>query len=189
MAKVRKKHSRAARDQRLFSNTRTWMWESEPTNDPECDFLLHTERKAMAFGWSKLTTPSLVHNLFDRPRNWVICGRALVRAPDGQVWMEQADMTLPSCKLLEVRMAYVKLRKAVLAENQTRHVFDCGWIAQTWMGKDPTEGEPDWVYHDAPPGLTPDKRIPTGLGYTPERWERWQEVNRRVSDGTYPSND
>lgn len=190
MAKVRKKHSHHARDQRLFSNVRTWMWEAEPVSDPDCDFLLHTQRKALGFGWSDLTTPSLIHNLFDRPRNWVICGRALVRNPDGTVWMEQADMTLPGCKLLEVKMAYVKLRKAVLAENQIRHVFDCGWIAQTWLGADPAvaDADPavadaDWVYHDAPKGLTPDTRVPAGLGFTQERWERWQEVNKRVTHG------
>lgn len=183
MAKKRKPHSRAARDRRLFSNVRTWMWESEPTSDPDCDFLLHTQAKAMLFGWSDLTTPSLVHNIFDRRRNWVICGRALCRSPDGTVWMEQADMTLPDCRLLEVRMAYVELRKSVLAENRTDHVFDCGWIAQTWLGKDPTSHDPDWVYHDAPPGFTCNARVPTGLGYTPERWQRWQSINTKVKHG------
>ena len=178
MAKKRrtKKHSRRARDQRLFSNVRAWVWESEPA-DGDNDFMLHIEKKALLFGWSTLSDRRMIDNLFEVSRNWVICGRALVTNGD-KIWMEQADMTLPSCKLLEISDAYSMLRKEVLAANQERQVFDCGWIAQTWLGNDPSETDPDWVYHDAPPQLAPE-RVPSGLGYTSERHERWQLVNER----------
>lgn len=177
MAKKRKAHSRHARDQRLFSNVRAWMWESEPSTD-DSDFVLHIQKKALMWGWSTLQDPRMIDNLFAVTRNWVICGRALCMAPDGEMWMEQADMTLPSCKLLEVQGAYDELRDAVLGANRLSHVFDCGWIAQTWLGTDPTAGEPDWVYHDAPEGMT-RSRVPWGLGYTPERKARWHMVNER----------
>lgn len=180
MAKKKRKHSRRARDQRLYSNVRAWMWEAEPADEGH-DFVLHVEKKALMFGWSTLTDRRMIDNLFNVARNWVICGRALVRTSDGNEWMEQADMSLPSCKLLEVQGAYDKLREAVLSANQTRHVYDCGWIAQTWLGNDPSEGNPDWVYHDAPKYMTPPP-VPGGLGYTAERHAYWQEVNQRGKD-------
>lgn len=183
MAKKRKKNSRRARDQRLFSNVRAWMWESEPADEGN-DFVLHLQKKALLFGWSTLSDQRMVDNLFAVNRNWVICGRALVRMPDGSEWMEQADITLPSCQLLKVRDAYAQLRKAVLGANQVRHVYDCGWIVQTWLGADPSEKDPDWVYHDAPEYLLPQNTsLPAGLGYTPERQEYWRMVNKRMNHG------
>jgi len=179
MAKPRKKkHSRQARDQRLYANIRAWMWEAEPA-DGDNDFVLHVEKRAFRMGWSTLRDQRMIDNLFAVPRNWVICGRALVMA-DGKMWMEQADMSLPSRKLLEVNGAYEVLRRTVLDANQLRHVFDCGWIAQTWLHNDPSEADPDWVYHDAPPELAP-KQV-AGLGYTPERQARWQMVNTRETE-------
>ena len=143
-----KRHSRTARDQRLNTSARVWMWESQPA-DPGNDFVLNVASKT-PFGWVPVTQASLIHNLLERTRNWVVCGRALVLHPDGKMWMEQADMTLPSCKLLETEGAYDTLRALVLSANQTRHVFDCGWIARPWLNDDPTVVAPDWVYHDAP---------------------------------------
>ena len=181
--KKRKPHSRRARDQRLFSNVRAWMWEAEPADEGN-DFVLHVQKKALLFGWVTLSDRRMVDHLFEMNRNWVICGRALVMTPDGRAWMEQADMTLPSCRLLEVRDAYVQLRKEVLAANQERHVYDCGWIAQTWLHNDPSQADPDWVYHDAPASLLPDNTtMPAGLDFTAERREYWQLVNKRVDHG------
>ena len=178
MAKKRKS-DRQARDQRMYANTRVWMWEAEPPNDRGSDFVLHVQKKALLFGWCDITDQRLIDNLFERTRNWVICGRALVQQGD-QIWMEQADMTLPSCKILDVRDAYASLREEVLRANQTRHVFDCGWIAQTWLGTDPTDGDPDWLFHDAPPGLAPEKVV--GPGFSEERRQRWQAVNKREQE-------
>lgn len=172
----KKKHSRTARDQRLCSWTRMWMWESEPAG--EDDFVLHVQRKAMMFGWCDLTSQRVIDNIIERPRNWVVCGRALVRNPAGKMWMEQADFTVPSCKLLEIRDAYTRLREAVMSANQTRHVFDCGWIAQTWTNDDPAEADPEWVYHDTPEELIFNKRkTPPGEPYSIERYQRWQKQN------------
>lgn len=184
-----KKHSRLSRDQRLNAGTRMWVWESEPASAGN-DFVLHVQAKPMLFNWCDVTDHMLIENLLDRPRNWVICGRALVLNND-RVWMEQADMTLPSCRLRDVQEAYTALREEVLAANQLRHVFDCGWIAQSWRERDPTDVDPDWVYHDAPPGLALDgRKTPSGLGYTPERHQRWQEVNLKVNYGeAHTSND
>jgi len=172
----KKKNSRAARDQRMFADARVWMWESEPSPEGH-DHYLHAQRRAMAFGWCNLSTPSVIENLLHRPRNWVVCGRALVRKPDGTMWMEQADFTITSRGLLDVEGAYDAVRAAVMEANQTRDVFDCGWIAQSWVKADPSRVDPDWVYHDAPPELAP-KNIPVGAAYSEERYQRWQEFNR-----------
>lgn len=181
-----KRHNLTLRNQRVLSNIRAWMWESQRPDD-DCEFILHAAKWMPPFGWAVLEDFDLVKDLFERPRNWVICARAVARAPDGVAWMEQADITLTNRALNSIEGAYDTLREMVVSAMRKDQIYDCGWIAQSWFDEDPADADPTWVYHDAPPGLCPTRVTsrgvrpmqPVGEDWTEERRARWQEYHKQ----------
>ncbi|WP_339806373.1 hypothetical protein [uncultured Marinobacter sp.] len=175
MAKQKRKakHSVRSRDQRLFSTSRLWTWESERS---ETGAAFTTAQTRTMFGWVDLQY-DLARHLIALPRNWLVCVRALCISSDGVMWMEQADFTLTSQTIANVEGAYHELRREVLSQQRTDQVFDCGWICRTWKGQNPEDVDQKWFYHDTPKGIAPNVKS-EGAPYSPERQAIWQEVNR-----------
>ncbi|MBK1874616.1 hypothetical protein FE848_15425 [Marinobacter sp. 1-3A] len=178
----RKPHSALARDQRLFANSRVWTWEGLAS--PDNGQAYTTAENRTPFGWTVLPH-DLAQQLVKRPRNWFIGVRALCRAPDGAEWMESRLIDLPSRNIQQVSNAYHELRADTLAAQRTSQVYDMGWICQTWSGKRPEDPMELWHYHYAPEGIirqaTNDEKLirrMAGPGFSQERYDRWQQVNR-----------
>lgn len=182
-AQRNKGHSRRARDHRLYANCRVWTWEG--LRSPVDGLQFVTSQRHSLFGWIDMGH-DLAQHLLDFPRNWMIGVRALCRNKDGQMWMESAYFDLPSYNIQQIEGAYHKLRADVLAAQRTDHVFDMGWICQTWAGKRPDDALERWHYHHAPAEILRQvideerdiQRI-AGPGYSEERWFHWQDFNLR----------
>lgn len=182
----RRKNSNARRDHRLFSDCHIFTWEGLRGHD---GLQYTTAQKWMAMGGWCPMGQDLAEHLLNRPRNWSVGVRALCRAPDGTMWMESSTFDLPSRRLSDIEGAYLALREGVLQAQRTDQVFDLGWIAQTWARDKPRDELELWHYYYAPPEIiaevTRDQRVirrMAGPGYSTERWETWQRVNRELLD-------
>ncbi|OEY67436.1 hypothetical protein [Marinobacter sp. X15-166B] len=179
--KRRKNHSAAARDQRLFANSRVWTWEGLVSPDNGQKYT--TAERLLPFGWVDMGD-DLAQHLVKRPRNWLVAVRALCRAPDGVSWMESRYFDLPSYSIQQVAELYHELRADALKAQRTAQVYDMGWICQTWHGKKPDDPLELWHYQYAPAEairqVTNDEKLiarMAGPGYSQERYDRWQQVN------------
>lgn len=180
--RARKNHSVVARDQRLFANCRLWTWEGLASPVDGEQFV--TAERWTPFGWVTMG-PDLAEHLVKRQRNWSIGVRALCRSGYGVMWMESCTFDLPSHNLQQIEGAYHKLRADVLSAQRTSHVYDLGWICQTWTGQRPEDPLELWHYHGAPADMirqatSDDRQIRRMAGpeYSQERYDRWQQVNR-----------
>lgn len=178
----RKPHSVIARDQRLFANSRVWTWEGLASADTGQQYT--TAERWSPFGWIVMGQ-DLAHHLLKMPRNWFVGVRALCRAPDGKSWMESRFFDLASYNLQQVEDLYHELRADTLSAQRTDQVYDMGWICQTWHGKKPEDPLELWHYQYAPEEtireVTTNEKVikrMAGPGYSRERYDRWQKVNR-----------
>jgi len=180
--RIRKRHSAIARDQRLFSQSRLWTWEGLASPGDGQQYT--TAEKRTPFGWIDMGY-DLSHQLLKRPRNWSVAVRALCRSSDGAMWMESRIFDLPSYNLQQIQGAYHQLRADVLTAQRTAHVYDLGWICQTWQGTRPEDELELWHYQYTPEQIirqvTNDEKTinrMAGPGFSQERYDRWQQVNR-----------
>lgn len=178
----KKPHSALARDQRLFANSRVWTWEG--LTSPDNGQAYTTAENRTPFGWTVMGY-DLAQQLVKRPRNWFVSVRALCQAPDGATWMESRMFDLPSYNIQQVAELYHELRADTLSAQRTAQVYDLGWICQTWSGKKPEDPMELWHYQYTPAEIlrkvTNDQKIinrMTGPGFSQERYDRWQQVNR-----------
>lgn len=133
-----KKHNATRRAQAFFNaKFRVWTWEADRAEDGT---QVAYAQKYMGSFWRDVG-PKITGGVLIRPQNWSVCIRALCWTGQGDSWIEEVTVTCRNTKLQDLESVYLPYRDEVLAACQARHVYDCGWLAQTFSEKDPAESE------------------------------------------------
>lgn len=140
--KPRKQHNPDKRAQRFFNNVRLWSWESM-RDDKESVRIAHGEAK-VGMVWRQLTQKQVI-DLAAKTNHWVICCRALCKAGDKE-WVETSIRSGKNLKVNDFAEVYDDMRAEVMASVQGRHVYDCGWIVQSFNKIDRTDSNFELKY-------------------------------------------
>lgn len=158
--KRNKKHNPTKRAQDFFNaKFRVWTWEADRAKDGE---QVAYSQKYMGGFWRDVG-PNITSGVLARPQNWAVCIRALCWTGQGDPWIEEVSVICRNTKLQDLESVYLPYRAEVLNACQTRHVIDCGWLAQTFSKRDPADSD-RWAM------------IKMG-GVSAERQAVWQQVN------------
>lgn len=126
MAKKRKKHNPQKRAQRVLHDVRLWSWESMREDGVR---IAHGEARA-GFVWRQLNQKQ-VSTLVQQTNNWVIVCRALCDSGN-DTWIESSIRSARDLKVNDFAEVYDEMREEVFAAVQHRHVYDCGWVVQSF---------------------------------------------------------
>ena len=133
--KRNKAHNPDKRAQRFFNNVKLWSWESM-RDDEEDIRIAHGEAKVGAV-WRQLDQKQ-VSDIANKTNHWAICCRALCKAGDNE-WIETSIRSGKNLKVNDFAEIYDEMRSEVLDAVQMRHVYDCGWIVQSFNKNDQTD--------------------------------------------------
>lgn len=159
MAKQRKRHNGTRRAKTFFNQKfRVWTWEADRDSKGQSAYA----QKHMGTFWREVDVPT-TEAVLSRPQNWCVCIRALCWTGSGNPWIEDITFIARDLRLQDLEGEYLPRRDEVLAACQTRHVVDCGWLAQTFSGQVPADKD-NW------------SMIKVG-DVTRERMGRWQDFN------------
>lgn len=167
MPKARtKKHNPHQRANSFFRDrARVWTWEAD--RGPE-DCQVVYAQKHMGTFWRDLN-PGVVRNVLAYPQHWAVCIRALCWTGEGDHWVEEVTLVVKDTPLVALEDVYLRYREEVLAAVQLRHVYDLGWLAQTYGKRNPADDDRWPLIH---------------LGaLSDERRAIWQRVNAEQVDG------
>ncbi len=142
MKKRRKQHNPDKRAQRFFNNVRLWSWESM-RDEAEDIRIAHGEAK-VGMVWRGLNQQQ-VTDLANKNNHWAICCRALCKAGDDE-WVETSIRSGKNLKVNDFAEIYDQMRAEVMASVQERHVYDCGWIVQSFNQIDRTDSSFELKY-------------------------------------------
>ena len=162
-----KKHNATRRAQNFFGH-RTRVSTFEADRDHSGADQNAYARKHMGTFWKDLR-PDVVAAALKYPQNWCVCVRAVCWTGEGDWWVEEQTIIARDIALqdLEQFSLYKNARAEVLAEVQHRHVYDCGWMAETYIGRNPADWNPRWPYAE----------INQHEILTPERQALWRQVD------------
>ncbi|WP_328187005.1 hypothetical protein [Marinobacter sp. OP 3.4] len=163
----RKRHDATRRAQTFFGHrTRVLTFEAD-RDHPGADQNAYA-RKHMGAFWKDLG-PEIVGAVLRYPQNWAVCIRAVCWTGEGDWWVEENTIIARDIALqdLEQYDLYKNARDEVLAEVQRRHVYDLGWMAETYLGRNPADHNPRWPYSE----------INELEIITPERQQLWRQVD------------
>ena len=161
MPKPRKRHNPHQRARDFFnSRTRVWTWEAD--RSPNDDQILYAQKHMGTF-WRDLA-PDVLRRVLTVPHNWSVCVRALCWTGQGEHWVEDVTLIVRDTPLQALEGVYLRYRQEVLDAVQRRHVYDLGWLAQTYDRRNPAD-DPQWP-------LTHKGDL------TLERQNIWQRVNQ-----------
>lgn len=162
----RRSHSDVRRAQRFFGHrTRVWTWEADREHSGAVQNAY--AKKHMGAFWRALG-PDTVRAVLSYRQNWAICVRAVCWTGAGDWWVEDETFVIRDAALqdLEEFHLYEKARADVLSACQRRHVYDAGWLAETFLDRHPAD-DPRW----------PLAEISETEILTPERQALWREVD------------
>ena len=134
----RKAHVAHERARDFFNHKmRIWTWESERVNDVNAAYA----EKHMGSFWRPVGMP-VAQRVVNERQHWSVCIRALCYSGKGGPWVEEVTIT-PDAELAlqDLEGIYERYKGEVLAACQSRHVYDCGWLAQTFKSKNPADND------------------------------------------------
>lgn len=133
---TRKRNNPLKRAQRFFTRTRLWHWESSG-DEAHC-----VVRKAAGL-WVAVDH-DIAEGVLKYRNHWRVCARVLLLAPDGTRYVEHALTELRDTSLSGITGAYDALRREALDGQNSAHIVDVGWLAETIpaneIGKEPASG-------------------------------------------------
>lgn len=162
----KKKHNQNRRAQNFFGH-RTRVTTFEAGRDAQGDQIAYAQKHMGTF-WRPLR-PDVTQTVLTYPQNWAVCIRAICWTGSGDWWVEESTVIVKDLALEHLHGVYLEHRQQVLAEVQTRHVYDLGWMAETYLGKNPAD-DPRWPYAE----------IDQNEFLTPERQAVWRRVNEHI---------
>lgn len=133
-SRTKKKHNSFKRATRLFSNATIWSWESMTDPHDVQQRISHAEAN-VGFVTRSLNQDQ-VQKIVDRPHNWVLCCRSLCWTGSGDPWVEHDALSFRNLRINELVEHYDEMRKYILTQCQYQHIYDIGWIIQTFNKND-----------------------------------------------------
>ena len=140
----RKKHNPNKRAQNFFNCVRMWSWESMQEDGVR---IAHGEAR-LGMIWRALSQEQ-VRGIVARNNNWVIVCRALCHC-NGETWVETESRSARNVKVNDFANHYEELRDQVLSCVQSRHVYDLGWVIQSFGKTDRIDSNLEMVYLGEP---------------------------------------
>ena len=128
-----KRHNGIRRAQRFFNGTVIWTWEGlrdEQGNQIRPKAITKTFR-----GYEELR-PSVINALMTQPNKWIVCTRAICMAETGDPWIDTRYREWCG-KLADVGERYLQWRADIRQTRKVAHIWDMGWMAQTFTGRFP----------------------------------------------------